>query len=149
MINFTSRSPQLRLSSHRPLRRAFTLIEVIVAVTIVAIVAAVVAPRVMRYIGSSKTKVAATQVASIAQQVRLYMVESGMSRCPTDFDLVVLTEGEDPILDAAGLLDPWGNPFVLIVPGNVNFDFDVMSYGADGQLGGELSEDKDVVNGKK
>ena len=43
------------------------------------------------------------------------------------------------------LVDPWGVEFMLLVPGQANFDFDVISYGADKKPGGE-GEDKDVTN---
>lgn len=138
-----------RTPTRRATRRAFSLIEVIVAVTIVAIMAAIFVPRLTRFIGGAKDKRAKTEAAQLAQQVRLYMTEAGMSRCPEDFDLEVLTEGDDPFLEnKSALLDPWGNAYILIVPGQVNFDFDVMSYGADGQPGGEL-DNQDIVNGAK
>lgn len=139
-----------KASSRRTLRnarRAFSLIEVIVAVTIVAIMAAIFVPRLTRFIGGAKDKRAQTEAASLANQVRLYMTESGMSRCPEDFELELLTEGSDPYLpNKQALLDPWGNPYMIVVPGTVNFDFDIISYGADGQLGGE-GDAKDIVNG--
>lgn len=138
-----------RTCALRRTRRAFSLIEVIVAVTIVAIMAAIFVPRLTRFIGGAKDKRAQTEAAQLAQQVRLYMTEAGMSRCPEDFDLEVLTEGDDPYLEnKSALLDPWGNAYVLIVPGQINFDFDVMSYGADGQPGGE-NDSKDIINGAK
>ncbi len=130
-------------------RRAFSLIEVIVAVTIVAIMAAIFVPRLTKFIGSAKDKRAKTEAASLAQQVRLYMTEAGMSRCPEDFELDILTEGDDPYLDnKKALLDPWGHPYIIIVPGEVNKDFDLISYGADGQPGGD-GENKDIVNGQE
>ena len=130
-------------------RRAFSLIEVIVAVTIVAIMAAIFVRRLTKFIGSAKDKRAKTEAASLAQQVRLYMTEAGMSRCPEDFELDILTEGDDPYLDnKKALLDPWGHPYIIIVPGEVNKDFDLISYGADGQPGGD-GENKDIVNGQE
>ncbi|MSR44394.1 MAG: prepilin-type N-terminal cleavage/methylation domain-containing protein [Phycisphaerales bacterium] len=130
-------------------RRAFSLIEVIVAVTIVAIMAAVFVPRLTKFIGSAKDKRAQTEAAQLSQQVKLYMTEAGLSRCPEDFDLEILTEGDDPYLEnKQALLDPWGNSYIIIIPGQVNFDFDLMSYGADGQPGGD-GENKDIVNGAK
>jgi general secretion pathway protein G len=130
-------------------RRAFSLIEVIVAVTIVAIMAAIFVPRLTRFIGSAKDKRARTESASLAQQVRLYMTENGFSRLPDDFELEVLAEGDNPYLPNRGALnDPWGNPYAIVVPGRVNFDFDVVSYGADGAPGGE-GEAKDITNGEE
>jgi len=130
-------------------RRAFSLIEVIVAVTIVAIMAAIFVPRLTRFIGSAKDKRARTESSSLAQQVRLYMTENGFSRLPEDFDLEVLAEGDNPYLPNRGALnDPWGNPYIIVVPGRVNFDFDIVSYGADGAPGGE-GEAKDITNGEE
>ena len=111
--------------------------------------AAIFVPRLTKFIGSAKDKRAKTEAASLAQQVRLYMTEAGMSRCPEDFELDILTEGDDPYLDnKKALLDPWGHPYIIIVPGEVNKDFDLISYGADGQPGGD-GENKDIVNGQE
>ena len=131
----------------RSIRRAFSLIEVIVAVTIVAIMAAIFVPRLTKFIGSAKDKRAKTEAAALAQQVRLYMTEAGLSRCPEDFELEVLAEGDDPYLDnKKALIDPWGHAYVIIIPGEFNKDFDLISYGADGQPGGE-GDNKEIVNG--
>ena len=145
--NRAARQPKARTPER--LRRAFSLIEVIVAVTIVAIMAAIFVPRLTRFIGSAKDKRARTESSSLAQQVRLYMTENGFSRLPSDFDLEVLAEGENPYLPNRGALnDPWGNPYMIVVPGRVNFDFDIVSYGADGAPGGE-GEAKDITNGEE
>ncbi|MSR28537.1 MAG: prepilin-type N-terminal cleavage/methylation domain-containing protein [Phycisphaerales bacterium] len=129
--------------------RAFTLLEVIVAVTIVAILAAVLAPRVGRFIGQAKDKRARAEAASMANQVRAYMVEAGLSKIPDDFDLEVLTAGDNPYLEKkSDLLDPWGNAYMIIVPGVTNFDFDILSYGADGQPGGE-GDAGDITHGEQ
>ncbi len=130
-------------------RRAFSLIEIIIAVTIVAIMAAIFVPRLGKFLGQAKDKRARTEAASLAQQVRLYMTEAGWSRCPDNFELEVLLAGDDPYLDnAKALVDPWGNSYLIRAPGEVNRDFDLISLGADGQVGGE-GENKDIVNGQE
>jgi len=130
----------------RPVRRAFTLLEIIVVVTIIALLATMVAPRVWRNIATSKQRVAQAGVTEIAKQVRLYCLDHGMTKPTADFDLELLLEGSDPYLSKKEhLLDPWNRPYMLVVPGTHNTDFDIMSYGADGQAGGE-GEDADVWN---
>ena len=129
----------------RLLRRGFTLIEIIVVVTIIALLAALVAPRLIGQIGKTKQKIAKSEAASIAQQVKLWMADEGMSTLPDDFDLFMLTEGNDPLLESKHLLDPWDRPYLIVVPGEVNRDFDILTYGANGEPGGE-GEDEDVTN---
>ena len=145
MHNKHMRKPSIKLQR----RRAFTLLEVIVAVTIVAILAAVIAPRVGRFVGQANDKKARAEASSLANQVRAYLVEAGLSRLTEDFELDVLTEGEDPYLTSKkDLLDPWGNAYIIVSPGRVHFDFDIMSYGVDGQPGGE-GEAKDITHGEQ
>lgn len=142
-MSFTHHHFHHRHSANR--RRGFTLLEIVVVVTIIALLGALIVPRLIDRIGWSKQQVASSEVAQIAQQVELYMVDNGVSRLPSDFDLIVLTEGDSPYLRPRDLIDPWGNPYVIIVPGEENPDFDIVSYGADGVPGGE-GEDEDIVH---
>ena len=68
---------------------------------------------------------------------------------PVDFELVELTQGEDPYLNNADdLIDPWGNEYVILIPGEYNYDFDIISYGAKGQPGGE-GDEADIISGQE
>jgi general secretion pathway protein G len=134
--------------TRRPVRRAFSLVELIVAVTIMAILAALVVPRVTQWIGFTKSKTARADAETISNQVRMYMTAKGLSTLPGDFELVELSEGEGALLNKNQLSDPWGNPYQIRVPGEINLDFDVYSFGADGQSGGE-GDAADVVAGDK
>ena len=136
---FTSRR------SFRHARRAFTLLEIIVVVTIIAMLAVMVAPRLLQNIGKTKTKVAKNEVAQIAQQMGIFLADNGKSRPDQDTELTVLVEGTTPYLKATDLKDPWGRDYILMVPGPSGSDFDIISYGADGEPGGE-GEDQDVNN---
>lgn len=126
-------------------RRAFTLLEIIVVVTIIALLATMVAPKLLQNIGKTKTKVARTEVVTIANQLGIYLADNGMSKPTQDLELIVLTEGTSPYLKASDLKDPWGRDYILMVPGPSGSDYDIISYGADGEPGGE-GEDKDVNN---
>lgn len=132
----------------RHARRAFSLVELIVAVTIMAILAALVVPRVTQWIGFTKAKTARADAETIANQVRMYMTAKGLSTLPADFELTELAEGEGALLNKNQLVDPWSNPYQIMVPGEVNLDFDVYSFGSDGQRGGE-GEAADIVAGDK
>jgi general secretion pathway protein G len=134
----------------RNTRQAFTIIEVIVIVVILGVIAAVIAPRLFSRIGQSKQAVAASNAANLASALRTYMIDNG-GKIAQGTAIDVLAErptsegGHGPYVDSAdALLDPWGNKFILKVPGDKNFDFDVVSYGADGQPGG-TGDDADVV----
>jgi general secretion pathway protein G len=135
--------------SYRSYRRAFTIIEVIVIVVILGVLAAVIAPRLIQHIGQSKQSVAAANAASLAAAVQSMMtqvkLEPGMS-----INILWEKPGEGTGWDGPyvqnpdQLKDPWGRPFILVVPGSKNVDFDVVSYGADGQPGG-TGEDADII----
>lgn len=136
----------------RALRGGFTLIEAIVIIVILGVIAALVAPRLLGRIGESKQSRAKADAATISTQVELFKADCG--RYPETVDELVTKPGDvaddawkGPYLrNANALIDPWGNKFILRVPGDVNFDFDVVSYGFDGQPGGE-DEAKDIVGG--
>ena len=144
-----------RLQSDRsPLRGAqpgFTLLELLVVLAILGLLAAIVAPRVISYLGSSRTKTAAIQVKNIAASLELYRLDAG--RYPTQEEgvgvLVKAPAGaaawNGPYLsDKTALNDPWGRPYKFVAPGK-HGEFDLFSLGADGQPGGS-GEDKDVVS---
>ena len=129
-------------------RRGFRLIAVIVAVTIIALLAALVAPRFVGFLRTSTRRTAQIEVAALHKQVELYMIEND-GLLPNDFDLIELTMGDDPQLNNEDdLIDPWGNPYYCEVDNPVyNIDFDVISWGADGQAGGE-GDDADIISGQ-
>lgn len=130
----------------RSTRRAFSLVELIVAITIMAILAAIVVPNVNRWLGFTNANRAKADAATISNAVRMHMSEHGLSTLPGDFDLIELTEGDNPQLKPNQLLDPWNNPYQIRIPGEINFDFDVYSMGSDGQVGGE-GDAADVIAG--
>lgn len=138
---------RVRHGTAQRLRRAFSLLEVIVAVTIVAILAAVVAPNVLKWVGDANTKRAKSDVNQIASQIRLWMVANGRSTPPED--LTELVTGDSPQIEGgpSALNDPWGVPYQMRVPGE-NAQFEIVTYGADKQPGGE-GENADVVSGQK
>ncbi|MDP7005359.1 MAG: type II secretion system major pseudopilin GspG [Phycisphaerales bacterium] len=136
-------------NKHRSNYRAFTLIEIIVVVMIIAVLATLIAPRLFQRVGSAKQTAAKAQAATIAKTVTLYVLDMGLTIPSNDFDLDVLRLNADdgggpqgPYLERdRDLIDPWGNPFEIIIPGEVNSSFDIISYGEDGEPGGDGSSE--------
>jgi len=137
-------------NNHRLVHRGFTLLEIIVVVMIIAVLATLIAPRLLSRVGTAKQTAAKVKAGTIAKTVNLYILDSGLTSPNNDFDLeMLLLTPEDgggpqgPYLERAGdLIDPWGNPFEILVPGDVNVSFDIISWGEDGEQGGEgIAED--------
>lgn len=143
MNRTTSRHASPRL--HAP-RRGFSLLEVIIAVTIVALLATLVVPRLTRFLAGANEDKAVAEVNSLANAVRLYITQNTTGNIDDDFTLEVLLDGDDPYLEnSADLIDPWGTPYEIVIPGEQNIEFDVMSYGPDKKFGGE----DDIIHGKR
>ena len=131
-------------TTHRNIHRGgFTLLEVIIAVTIVALLAALVVPRLTRFLGQAHEDKATAEVNTLANQARLYITTETTGVLTDDFTLEVLLDGDDSYLENENqLIDPWGNNYEIMIPGDINRDFDVYSYGPDGKQ----SED-DIIHG--
>lgn len=129
----------------------FTLVELLVVLVILGLLAALVGPRVLSYLGSSKTKAAHLQIEGFANALDLYRLDN--QRLPSTAEGLQALIAKPasaaswggPYL-AQGKLpaDPWGNPYHYVLPGE-HGEFDLFSYGGDNQPGGE-GEDQDVGN---
>ena len=131
----------------------FTLIEVMVVIAILAILAAMIVPKVMSRPDEARVVAARQDIAALMLALKLYRLDS--KRYPTTeqgLQALVAKPSQAPVPDnwkAGGYverlpMDPWGKPYQYLNPG-LHGEIDVFSYGADGALGGE-GFDADIGN---
>jgi general secretion pathway protein G len=120
----------------------FTLVEILVVITIIGLIMALVGPRVLNYLAESKVKAARIQVESFASSLDLFYLDNG--RYPTSSEGLVALAQRPGSVDSwngpylrSGTVpnDPWGHPYIYRSPGE-HGAYDIISYGSDGQEGG-------------
>ena len=123
--------------------RGFTLIEVMVVIVILGVLAALVVPRVMNRPDEARAVAARQDVAAVMQALKLYRLDNqrypttdqGLQALVVKPTTGVIPPNWKPYLEKLPA-DPWGRQYQYLNPG-VKGEVDVMSFGADGQAGGE------------
>jgi general secretion pathway protein G len=143
------------MSANRCNNRGFTLIELMVVIIILGILAGLIVPRIMGRPEEARQMKAKVQIESIETALKLYKLDNGYYPT-TEQGLQALVQPpavgrlpnawrEGGYLEKAKVpKDPWGNEYVYLSPG-IHDDFDLLSYGADGEPGGE-GKDQDINN---
>jgi len=131
--------------------RGFSLVEVLIAVTIIVLMGGVVAYNVFPELFRSQRDRARVDIENISTAIKMHLARE--SRLPNDSEFPqVLLEGsknhDEPYIDPTKakdgqLLDPWGNAYVYKKLSGTNFE--LLSYGMDGAPGGE-KDDADISN---
>lgn len=127
--------------------RALTLVEVLAVLVILGLIAATLVVSFAGVFGTAKHELTRTGIGVVVGKLEIYrMARNGYPA--TDVGLDALTEGKAVPGDAFflmpdQLLDPWGRKYLYVSPGPGGHPFEVASYGADGQPGGE-GENADV-----
>ncbi len=140
-----------RLRSRRSREAGFTLVELLIVLAILVLLASLVGPRVIGYLGSSKIKAAKVQIEGIEAALQLYRIDNnGYPTTSEGLAALVKRPANAPNWNGPYLarrkvpLDPWNRPYNYRSPGQ-NGDFDIFSLGADNQKGGD-GEKADIGN---
>ncbi|WP_269531329.1 type II secretion system major pseudopilin GspG [Chitinimonas sp. BJYL2] len=127
--------------------RGFTLLEMLVVLVIIGMLVGLVGPQLYSNVDRSKVQTAVTQakllkgaIETMRLDINTYpsVAQGGLRLLverPSDEKLARKWRG--PYLEDALPDDPWGNPYVYLIPGKNGKPFSILSYGADGKEGGE------------
>jgi len=135
------------MNSTKPLRarrpRGFTLIELMVVLAIIGVLAALIVPNVLGRADDARVTAARTDVGNLMQALKLYKLDN--QRYPSSaqgLQALVIKPVTEPVpgnwkpyLEKLPA-DPWGRAYLYMNPG-LKAEVDVLSFGADGQSGGE------------
>ena len=131
-----------RAAADRDGERGFTLVEMLVVITIIGLIMGLIGPRVLNYLGESKVKTARIQLQSFSGALDLFYLDVG--RYPSTSEGLAalarrppgLASWNGPYLKGGAVPnDPWNGPYLYRAPGERGA-YDIMSYGSDGQEGG-------------
>ena len=142
------------LGNRQKFYEGFTLIEIMVVVIILGILAGLIVPRIMSRPEQARRTKAALQLRSIDSALKLYKLDNGVYPSTEqglealikkpETGLVPKNWRKEGYMESSKVPnDPWGNPFVYVIPGE-HGEFDLSSYGRDGEKGGE--EDNADIN---
>lgn len=124
--------------------KGFTLVELLIVMVILGLLASLVAPKMFGKVSSSKIQTAKTQMELLATALDMYRLDVG--NYPSELSSLRRSDIQNwqgPYLPKDVPNDPWGNPYYFKFPGE-NSEYDLVSFGSDGKLGGE-GEATDVV----
>ncbi|CAN5557363.1 type II secretion system major pseudopilin GspG [soil metagenome] len=130
----------MRSNDRRRSRDAFTLIELLLVMVILAILAAVVVPKFTGRTEDARIKAAKAEISGVKTSLDSFEVDNG--RYPTT------EEGLSALINRPGDLqnwhqglpkmpiDPWGHEYIYRCPGSNGQAIDLFSCGPDGHEGG-------------
>ena len=124
-------------------RSAFTLVELLVVIVIIALLSSLVAPKFFGKLDNAKVKTAYAQMQMLSTALDAFRLDVG--RYPTSEEgLAILWVKESDLKNWNGAYlpkkveeDSWGNPYVYKYPGSDKNEYDLFTYGADGKEGGK------------
>ena len=126
----------MNTNKKRPTRNdgGFTLVELMVVISIIAVLAAIVGYNVLGSVDQGNIAAAKAQIKQFDTSLVAYKIK--FKKFPEDLGALINPPSGDPIMNAKELpLDPWGNPYQYQLEGSRKYT--IISLGADGAPGGE------------
>ena len=129
-------------------QRGFTLVEIMIVVVILGLLVGLVGPKIFKQFEKAERGTAKAQIEMLGTACDTFRLD--MRRYPKDLEELVRKPSDDknwegPYLKKELPKDPWDRPYIYKCPGDEGRDYDIMSYGADGQPGGD-GENADINN---
>jgi general secretion pathway protein G len=133
----------------------FTLVEMLVVLTIIGLILGLVGPRVLTYLSESRVKTARLQIESLGSALDLFYVDEG--RYPTGSEgLAALVQRPDgveiwngPYVKGGKIpMDPWGHAYQYRTVADHNPPYEITSLGPDGR-GGDSNITADASNARQ
>jgi general secretion pathway protein G len=129
----------------RKTQSGFTLIEIMVVVVILAVLGALVVPKILENVDKARVTRAQSDIRAIQTALDLYRLDNFKYPTTEQGLQALVTQPTDPSITnyrSGGYLsalpkDPWNNPYQYVSPGANGRDYDIISYGRDGKPGGE------------
>jgi len=144
-------NPRSRDGHYRGDEAGFTLVELLVVLAIIGLIAGIVAPQVLRYLGAAKVDTAKAQIKNFESALELFYIDTG-NYPTTDQGLAALASRpadgapwNGPYIKNSGtFLDPWGTPYQYSSPAQSK-PFEIISLGKDKKPGGR-EQDADLLS---
>lgn len=126
----------------------FSLVEMIAVILLLGIIAGFVAPAVFGKVDQGRWNATKSSVKSLGTKIESYAMDVGS--LPENLEDLTSKPGNaenwnGPYARPSELKDGWDQPFVYRMPGETGADYDLISFGADKQPGGEKWK-RDISN---
>ncbi|MYM27955.1 type II secretion system major pseudopilin GspG [Duganella sp. CY15W] len=129
----------------------FSLLELLVVIAILGMLATFAGPRYFAQLERSKAQIVRTQIEAMDKGVVQYRIDTGHYP-PAAPGLVALfapppheANWQGPYLHKYLPTDAWEHPYVYLLPGRDDREYEIISYGSDGQPGGQ-GDAADITN---
>lgn len=130
-----------KIKQHYPLSGGFTLIELMIVIVILGLLATIIMPRILNRPEQARRMKAKIDIRNIESALALFKTDTGRFPITSEgLEVLVSDPGikgynADAYLDKLPS-DPWGNRYIYLSPGQHSKDYDIESYGKDGEDGG-------------